>query len=209
VACIDAPRLHSFDITFFNDIVFDMPQLVQFIGRTPTLNPFKKAGVSFRNGTASVDLTSQKTYFTPPRGLRVTISCSELHWQVSSVEQVCTSCLPSLSILKDLDIAEERFWKPVWKEDIENTQWLELLYPFTAVKNLFLSEEFARRIVPALQELDGGRMTEVLPALESIFLEGLEPSGPVRKVIEQFVATRQATGHPISVSPWYRRRRRR
>ena len=83
-------------------------------------------------------------------------------------------------------------------------QCLELLRPFTAVKNLYLSEEFARRIVPALQELNGGRTTEVLPALENIFLEGLKPSGPVHEGIGQFVARRhwQVTGHPIAVSRW-------
>jgi hypothetical protein len=203
VACIDAPRLRSFDITFFNDIVFDMPQLVQFIGRTPTLNPLKKASVSFKDGTASISLTSR--YHLRSQGLHVRISCSELHWQVSSVEQVCTSCLPFLFILEDLDIVEDYSGELEWKGNIENTQWLELLRPFTGVKNLFLSKEFARRIVPALQELDGGRTTRVLPALENILLEGLEPSGPVWKAIGQFVATRQVTGHRISVSRWYRR----
>ena len=35
VARIDAPQLNSLDITFFNDIVFDTPQLVRFISHTP------------------------------------------------------------------------------------------------------------------------------------------------------------------------------
>jgi hypothetical protein len=34
------------------------------------------------------------------------------------------------------------------------------------------SEELVPRISPALQELVGGRTTEVLPALENILLEG-------------------------------------
>ena len=55
-----------------------------------------------------------------------------------------------------------------------------------------------------LKELVEGRMTEVLPALENIFLEELEPSGPVREGIEQFVATRQVLSHPVTVSRWDR-----
>jgi hypothetical protein len=203
VARIDAPRLDTFHIIFFNDIVFDTLQLIQFIGRTPRLNPLEKARVSFENSAASVSLTSQTSY---SRGLHVRIRCSALDWQVSSVEQVCTSCLPSLFISEDLYIFEGQSLQPERSDNIENLnmEWLELLHSFTGVKNLYLSEEFARRIVPALQELDGGRTTEVLPALENIFLGGLGPSGPVQEGIGQFVATRQVTGHPVAVSRWGR-----
>ena len=91
-----------------------------------------------------------------------------------------------------------------WKDDIEIAQWLELFHPFTAVKNLYLSEEFASRIASSLQELVDGRIAEVLPALRNLFLEGLQPSGRVHKGIGEFVAARQLSGHPIAVSRWER-----
>ena len=47
VARIDAPRLNSLDITFFNDIVFDTPQFIQFISRTPTFEALNEASVVF------------------------------------------------------------------------------------------------------------------------------------------------------------------
>jgi len=53
--------------------------------------------------------------------------------------------------------------------------WLELLHLFTAVKNLYLSGEFCT--TPHGSSL--GRMIEVLPTLQNIFLEGLRPSVPV------------------------------
>jgi hypothetical protein len=77
------------------------------------------------------------------------------------------------------------------------------------VKNLYLSKEFAPHIVPALQELVGGRATEVLPTLQNIFLEGLQPSEPAQEGIQQFIAARQFTSHPIAVSRWDRDRRKR
>ena len=89
----------------------------------------------------------------------------ELDWQVSSMEQVCTSCLPPLLNLEHLYIYENPRWRQHWQDNIENALWLELLHPFTSVKNLFLSKDIARRIVPALQELVGDRATEVLPTL--------------------------------------------
>ena len=83
--------------------------------------------------------------------------------------------------------------------------WLELLQPFTAVRDLYLSEEFAPRIMPSLKELVEEGTTEGLPTLQKIFLEGLETSGPVQKAFQQFVAT-QLASQPIEVSQWNRRR---
>jgi hypothetical protein len=91
-----------------------------------------------------------------------------------------------------------------WQDDIENSQWLELLHPFTGVKNLYLSKEFVPRVAPYLQELVGGRTTEVLPALQSLSLEGPPPSGAVEEAIGKFVATRQLSNIPVAVSYWDR-----
>ena len=131
------------------------------------------------------------------------IPCRELDWQISSLEQVCTSCLPSLSALEDLTISERRQYSRLhWPDTIENTLWLELLRPFTFVKNLYLSGQVASHIVPTLQELVGARTMEVLPTLQHIFMEELQPLGPGQEGIAQFVASRQAASHPITVSRW-------
>ena len=199
VARIDAPRLNTLEITFFNDIVFDTPQFIQFISRTPTSRALEKANIILRNRDVNLSFSSQTS---GDGDVYVEILCQGLDWQVSSVEQVCISCLPPLSMLEDLYTFEQPDSPPDWKDDIENGLWLQLLHPFSAVKNLYLSEQFALRIGPALQDLPEGRTTEVLPALQNIFLRGLQPSGPVQEGIGQFVASRQATSHPITVSRW-------
>jgi hypothetical protein len=201
VARIDTPRLEAFYITFFNQIVFDAPKTTQFICRTPSLGARVEARLAFRDDAADVRLSSQ----TPGlEQILVKIPCKEFDWQISSLEQVCTSSLPLLSKLEDLYIFEETKSPPNWKDNIENMLWLELLCPFTTVKNLYLSENFALRIVPALEELVGDRAAEVLPALQNIFLEDLQPSGPVQEGMAKFFATRQLSGHPITVSLWER-----
>ena len=43
VAYIDAPQLESLHIIFFDVIVFDTPQVIQFISRTPKLKALEKA----------------------------------------------------------------------------------------------------------------------------------------------------------------------
>ena len=196
ITCINTPRLHYLSITLFNQIVFETPQFIQFISRSPIWEAFEKAVVVFSKTDARVRLSSQTSGYGT---LNMAISCIELDWQVSSMEQVCTSCLPPLSTLEDLYIYEGPYSQQVWKDNIENTLWLELLRPFTGVKNLYLSEKFASLITPAVT---GGSTTEVLPTLQNIFLEELQPSGTVQGSIQQVAATGQVTSHPIAVARW-------
>ena len=92
---------------------------------------------------------------------------------------------------------------PNWKDNIDNELWVELLRPFSTVKNLYLPKNVASRVGPALQELvEAEVLPTVLPALQNIFERGLESSGPVQEGIGQFVAARQVVGHLIAVSSW-------
>ena len=192
VTAIDAPQIDKLYITFFNQIDFNTPRLAQFINRTPKLGK-REAIVQFSRSLVRIGLR--------PGTLQIGISCREPDWQLSSIEQICNSSSPSLSTVEDLYI--DRYRQLVWKDDaIEDTLWLQLLLPFIAVKNLYLSKEFATGIAAALQELDGGRITEVLPSLENIFMEGFEPSGPFQEKVGQFIAARQLSDHPIAISDW-------
>ena len=199
VACVDAPRLKFLDITFVNDIVFGTPQFTRLISDTPMFNAFDEAWVFLGDGTASIKLSSKAS---GDGKLNVEILCRALHWQFSFLEQVSTSSLPPLFMLENLYINEHPYPPPVWEDNIDNAVWLELLHPFATVKNLFLSENTAPHVVPALQELVGGRTTEVLPTLQNVFIEGLQPSGSVQEGIRKFVAARQVASHPIAVSCW-------
>jgi len=107
--------------------------------------------------------------------------------------------LPPLPTLERLGIYESRHLRPRWQDDIVNTQWLQLFHPFSSVKNLFLSEKLVQLVAPALQELTGERVTEVLPALQNLFLHGAEPSEAVQEAIGQFIAKRQISDCPVAV----------
>jgi hypothetical protein len=199
VTHIDAPQLRELDINFFNDLVFVTAQLTRFISHTLTFEAFYEATVAFEDSTASVELTSAYTELNA--SLSVSVYCEELDWQLSFLEQVCTPFLPSLSTLQDLYMMSDR-WPQDWKDNIDYEQWLELLHSFSAVKNLYLSEELAPCVVPALKDLIGGRTA--FSNLQNIFVEELQESGPVEEGIGKFVAARQVTSHPITVSRWDR-----
>ena len=201
VARIDAPGLNILEITLFNQIVFETPHFIQFISRTPMFKALEKAHVAFGARAAMVNFSTDLSSRHPI--LVVRILCRELDWQVSSLEQVFTSCLPPLSTL-DLCIYKNplSYEQTDWQDNIENALWLELLQPFTGLKNLYISKVFVPRIVPALQDLVGGRTTEVLPTLQNVFLAEHQPSGPVHEAIGEFIAARQVISRPITVSPW-------
>ena len=196
MARIEAPRLSSLYIIFLNQILFGSPPLVRFISRTPALQAPKEAYLTFGGRFAGVRLSSN--FWT---ALKVEISCRGLD-QLSSLKQVCTSCLLPLGIsVENLYIYGISFWGADRPDNVENSLWLELLQRFTAVKNLYLYPDFAQRIGPALQELVEARMLEVLPTLRNIFLTGFRTSTPIQEGIQQFVATRQAS-YPIAISLW-------
>ena len=70
------------------------------------------------------------------------------------------------------------------------------------MKNLHLSKEFPPGIAAALQDVIGDRITVVMPGLQNIFVEALEPSGPFQENITQFVTARQLSGYPVAISTW-------
>jgi hypothetical protein len=200
VAHIDTPQLYYMDITFHPTCVFNTPRLVQFINCTPTLRALNEGWVQFYDHFPDVTLRYRTSEFRFDK-LLISILCAEPSWRRSSV-WLCNSPLHPLSAVKDLYIDLECS-NIDWENDaIENTLWLELLLPFTVVKNLYLSKVFAPGIAATLQELVGARITEVLPSLRNIFVEGLEPSGPLQESIGHFVTTRQLSDHPITISVW-------
>jgi F-box-like len=200
VSRIDIPQMDRLSINFFYRFE-DTPRSIPSISHIPRFKTFQTARLFFARQDAAVKLYSQSGALT----LGVDIPCDDLDGQLSSMGQIFASCLPSLSTLEDLHISEHEDLRLDWPFYIENTLWLELLRPFTSVKNLHLSGQVTPGMVPALQELVGNRTTEVLPTLQSITLLWPQPSD-VREGIEQFVAARQAAGHPIAVSyeksPW-------
>ena len=138
--------------------------------------------------------------------LRITCS-SPLDQQASSLAQISDSSIPPalIAAVDHLYILITGCWDWQPEDDIGSDQWLELLRSFPAVKDLYIALEFIPSILLALQDLFGERVIEVLPALQTLFLEDnmLFPCpSAVQDVIGGFVDARQLASHPVTVSPW-------
>ena len=202
---IDAPQVNYFYLTFFNDInfvPFDCQRLAQFIDCTPTLKAVEEAHVQFDDDTAAVKLR-YRTSTSIPFGFAIEFLHSDLNAQHSNIGYVCACSLPTISTLEDLYI-EHEYSQRVWKDYAidNNTRWLELFLPSTLVKDLYLSKDFAPIIATVLQEFVERSITGVLPSLQNIFVEGLEPSRAFEENVGQFVAARQLSDRPIAISVW-------
>ena len=204
VARIDAPQLYRLSTTLFNDIDFSTSELNQFIGRTQTFGAYDEAHLIFPSYSALVRLRQSHPEPSDRRMLEVKISGQGRGRQLSTLAQICTLSLRLLLAVENLYIDASPSSPFVWGDDaIENTEWLDLLLPFTAVKNLHLSAPISPQIALVLQELTGGRIAEVLPALQNIFLEGLQPSEPVQKGIARFIFARPLRNYRVAISVWH------
>ena len=191
---IDVPQLNHMHITFFDPIDFDTPRLAQFINRTPTFRAFDEACMQFGHPSASVALLARSS------SLEIEFFLGESDRLFSSIARVCNPSLHPFSTVEDLCIEHHHSRQVSRIYGFTITQWWQLLLPFTAVGNLYLSKKSVQQIAVTLQNLFG--ITEVLPNLQTIFVEGLERSGPSQENIARLVAARRLSSHPIAIFDW-------
>ena len=194
VSRIDTPLLDIFSVKLFNQLVFDIPLVREFIDRTETFKASHRADVIFHEDRVNLTIFSRGAQ-VEKKSLELGISCKPFDWQLSSLAEVCGSCLPPLPTLESLEVRRDR----KYLDDIETVQWVDLLRPFASVKSLILDDQVARLVAPALQELTGESVTEVLPALQNLFLRPSARSRPIQEAVAQFVTARQLSEHPVVV----------
>jgi hypothetical protein len=197
VSRVDTPLLKDLLVMFFMDFIFDVPRLHHFIDRTERLKPFYQANMKINNREIFI-------IFGLPRRFGLGIQCKRPDQQLSWMTRIFGQQLPLLSQVEQLEIAQSRSENIERRDgpDMDSSLWLELFHLFIAVQRLYISERLAPSVAAALQGLTGERTMEVLPALNSLSLEGFEPSGAVEEGIKSFVASRRLSGRPIAIQGW-------
>jgi F-box-like len=150
---IDAPLLDRLRIRFFHQPIFDTPRLAQFISRVPKLKTCNEARLRLGSWHAFVKVLSlsiSKT--TTNASLLLEDWHAQQDFQLSPLVQFCTSSLPQALIptVEGLVIVGSNFSRPPGQDGIDPSLWRELLQPFTAVKDLYLSREVVPRIALVL-----------------------------------------------------------
>jgi hypothetical protein len=201
---INAPLLESVDIRFFDLAIFDVSQIAPFIGCVETFEAFNQAYMLFDHDFVRVILSS-RTGTTKGKTLVLSIKCLDSVWQLQSLTQSHRPLSAHLANSERFDVHElEERCPPLWADGMEYARWLDIFCRFTVVENLYLSERLVACVAPALEELriNGERVTNVLPALQNLFVEKLKSSGPVQEGVRKFVAAKGLSGHPVCVQGW-------
>jgi hypothetical protein len=199
ISRIDAPLICRLDMTFFNQtfVTSDFCQLRQFIGRAEIFKSLTHARINFGFIAVEVSLSQQTQRYNPH--LSVRIRSRTLHPQLQSLAEVGSASLLPLSKVESMEFSSELLtWQLHEEHTEEDSRWLNVLQPFSAVKNLYASENTLPSFAYALQELPEDGLTDVLPALQGLSLDEPIPPGPVDKpsppaveeAIQRFIAIR-------------------
>jgi hypothetical protein len=128
---------------------------------------------------------------------KISVLCNAFDWKVSFSIQICSQLGPLFSGVEELVISCNN-QDPLDWQDVDHTQWLELFRPFIAVQSLHICR-LEEPIAPALRELTGARVMEVLPALRTLGVIDPGSSGSVRQALQPFITARNLSNHPVTV----------
>jgi len=198
LARFDAPLLSELRITFVMDRNSDTPHLHRLISHAPQFKALDHAHVSIFRDSIELSLFHYSIRDSNTQ-LIVKINFGDFDLPPSSLAQVCSSSFPLISTLEGLEITTLPS-----SYEIDDTQWLDLFDPFTAVKDLYLTSDTARRVCSAFQGFSGEMATEVLPALRNLFVDasGSRTSEFIQEALKPFVAARQLSGQPVAIKKW-------
>ena len=195
---IDAPSLESLEITLSYQEVLGVTELAEFVRRADKLALVDRADVSFDYDLFSVILSQESLEgIIDPETLLIEFPFGDWDSRISFLAELWASFFPTPSSFQCLHMDAPILYP--YLIDEPGPQWLELLRPFSAVKELRLSESVASRVAQALRELPAEQAIEVLPALEIVFISGLEHFGPSKEAIYEFADARQLYGRPVSI----------
>jgi hypothetical protein len=190
LAQINAPFLSILDVFFFNQLTFTLPRLLQFMQTIENLN-FSVVELAFGREFVYLTADSHREEWNP--SLYLQIMCIHLDQQVASAVQILDTLSPVLSVVEQLTLGHiEHNQSSEWHNDVDPTQWRELLRPFSNVKVLRVENEPVG-LSRSLHLEDGEMPLELLPNLEELSHSG----GDVDGAFISFINERQAAGHPV------------
>jgi hypothetical protein len=191
LARISTPVLSVLNVTFFSQLTFTVPRLFQSIQTSENLR-FNTVRLAFSGNLVHLTADPHRTQWERPLDLQ--IMCRHFDWQVASATQILATLSPVLSVVEVLTLSYEvHSQSSEWHNQVDPTQWRELLRPFTNVKVLHLQIELVEGLSHSLYSEDEEMTLEILPNLEELNCSG----GDVGGAFTSFISKRQAAGHNV------------
>ncbi|KAH9055708.1 hypothetical protein EDB87DRAFT_1687908 [Lactarius vividus] len=194
---IDAPALERFNVTFFEQSSFHIPQLSRFIGRTRTLRSPHQTSIELSDVEIVVTHDFRLSSPSPSSGnFKLQVLYEEEDLQMATLVHISRQLCASLTSPERLDlVASSNLF--AWRDpdEADAVQWLELLRLFPGVKKLEVSRTLAPIVASAFEQVTG--TSDILPSLSELHMGGSQAS--TSSSIEGFAAVRERSGRPVSV----------
>jgi len=192
---ITAPRLEDFQICYFKQLTFSVPQLLEFMGRTENLR-FDRAQCNFYSERVYVQVNAPETNM-PEDALSMNVDCWHLDWQVSSMAQIFNALKQMLSAVEHLTLAHRVHSQSSEEHnEVDRTEWRKLLGSFSNVKTLHIDDGLLGKLSRCLRLEDGEHPLELLPELQELTYIG---SSNADDAITPFIDARQNAGRPVTL----------
>ena len=192
---IAMPLLDTLQIVFFNQLSFNLPHLVQLLGRTENLRP-KSTKFWFQRDAvivATFPHEGSKRY-----NFCIQVICSHFDWQVAISAQIVHILDPVFVAVEHLTLDYHGHHSSLyWHNEADRTQWHELLRSFGNVKTLLVGDSLIGELSRSLRLDYGDRPLELLPTLKELVCYA---KGNVAHTFLPFIHERKAAGVSVSLT---------
>jgi hypothetical protein len=192
---MNAPLLNVFDILFFQQSNFSVPHLREFVMTTLNLGCSRVEFLFYPDVVAVFAIPSANASLLT-FGIR--IADCHLHWQVSSMAQICNELGPLFSTAVELRLVYRGDAPPSpWYNKRGPVQWRLLLETFRNVETLrvYIYDGLVGTLFYWLTR-DGGSPSEILPRIKSLVCSKRSRDN---ETLARFVYDRKVAGLPINV----------
>jgi hypothetical protein len=195
-AHISSSVLVTLEVYFIRPVPFPVPRLLQVIQTSKDLICNSIELIFEWHSLALLSDPHQAHWWIKPLCLRTLSRYRDQ--QVASTVQILRTLLPVFSAVEELALSHEKCdQSSEWHDEVNRTQWRELLRPFNNVKTLRVQIELIGGLSRSLRSEGGEMSLELLPNL-------LEPQysggSSVDDAFTQFINERQTAGHPVRLT---------
>jgi len=190
---MNAPLLETLNLSFFNQLSFSVPHLLQFVTTTENLRA-SSVRFLFHHKAVAVLMYLSVAALSPT--LFISVGCDHLDWQVSSMAQIFNFLGLLFSAVVDLTLDYRgNALSSEWHSQVDRSQWRELLGSFRNVETLCVHDGLVGELSRCLA-LDGEPPSEILPELKTLVCPmGSRDDG----TFARFVHDREVAGQPIEL----------
>ena len=192
---ITASRLENFQICYFKQLTFSVPQLLQFMGRIENLR-FDRAEFYFYSERVYVEAYPPEINM-PVDAFSINVGCCHLDWQVSSVAQIFNALSQIFSGVEDLTLGHDVHSGSSEEHNVvDRTEWRKLLRSFNNVKTLRVHTGLVGKISRCLRLEDREHPLELLPELRKLTYSGRRDA---KDAFTSFIDARRNAGRRITL----------